>query len=102
MKNARAPLTPNLKRQATNLGERLSLARRRRKISAETAAARARTSRSTISRLENGDARVSIDILLRLLSIYGLSKDVDALAADDQLGRTLQDADLPARIRHRE
>lgn len=94
MKNATKPLTPKLQRRAQALGERLQKARLRRKLSASLAATRARISRSTLSRLENGDPSVSFATVLRLLSIYGLDSDLDTLAADDELGRRLQDAEL--------
>ncbi len=101
MKTPKAPLTPKLERQAKALGERFALARRRRMITGKAAAARARTSPSTLSRFENGDATVSLDVVLRLLSVYGLSEDIDALAADDKLGRDLQDANIVTKKRVR-
>ena len=94
MKKDKAPLPPTLSRQAKQLGERLARARLRRKISSDAAAVRARTSRSTLSRLENGDPSVSLDLVIRLLAVYGLADDLDLLARDDELGRALQDANL--------
>lgn len=99
MKVPRDRLTPNLDHKVVALGQRLALARRRRRITAETAAARSRCSRSTISRLENGDSRVSFNVVVRLLSIYGLLDDLDVVAKDDELGRKLQDAKLMQRRR---
>lgn len=108
MKKPTAPLPPRLRRRALALGERLRQARLRRKLPASLAAARARVSRSTLSRLENGDPAVSFATVLRLLSVYGLDADMEVLAADDELGRRLQDAELktprraPKRRRTRE
>lgn len=101
MKPPSRPLTPKLDRKAQALGERLALVRRRRRITAEEAAARAMISRKTLSRLESGAASVGIDTLLRLLIAYGLDGDIDLIAADDQLGRDLQDAEIstPRRVR---
>lgn len=103
MKSSSGPLPPRLRRRAEALGERLKKARLRRRLPAELVATRARVSRSTLSRLENGDPRVSWATILRVLSIYGLDGDLDRLAADDELGRRLQDAELkvPKRARRR-
>lgn len=103
MKKSTGSLPPRLARRADALGDRLGKARLRRKLSGELVASRARISRSTLSRLENGDPSVSLATVLRLLSIYGLDADIDILAADDELGRRLQDADLrtPRRARRR-
>lgn len=97
MKKPTGSLTPKLARRAKDLGERLRLARLRRRLASELAATRARASRSTLSRLENGDPSVSFATVLRLLSIYGLDADIDKLAADDELGRNLRDAQLTTR-----
>lgn len=94
MKKSTGSLPPKLARRARALGDRLRKARLRRKLSSELVATRARVSRSTLSRLENGDASVSFATVLRLLSIYGLDSGIDTLAADDELGRRLQDAEL--------
>lgn len=94
MKTKTGPLPPRLKRRASALGERLQNARLRRKLSGVLVAERARISRSTLSRLENGDPSVSLATVCRLLSIYGLDEDLDTLAADDEIGRRLQDANL--------
>lgn len=94
MKSRIDSLAPRLARRTRALGERLKNARLRRRLPAELVAVRARTSRSTLSRLENGDPRVSWATIMRVLSIYGLDSDVDRLAGDDELGRRLQDAEL--------
>jgi len=94
MKTKTQTLPPKLMRKAQALGERLKKARLRRRLPSDLVAVRARTSRSTLSRLENGDPAVSFATVLRVLSVYGLASDVDGLAADDELGRRLQDADL--------
>jgi transcriptional regulator with XRE-family HTH domain len=58
-------------------------------------AARADTSRMTIYKLEHGDMSVSLGVLVRVLGVLGLLDDLTAIASDDELGRRLQDADLP-------
>lgn len=84
-----------------SFGERLRLARLRRKLSAETVAKRSDISRQTLVKVERGDPSVTFGTYLRVLSIYGLEADFDAVAADDKLGHKLQDLALtvPKRIR---
>lgn len=94
MKKSVDPLPPRLRRRSKALGGRLQKARLRRKLATELVAERARVSRTTLYRVERGDSAVSFATILRLLSIYGLDEDLDAIAADDELGRRLQDADL--------
>jgi transcriptional regulator with XRE-family HTH domain len=77
------------------LGGRLRLARKRRRLSAVQAAERMGVARDTLYRLERGDGAVSVGVLLRALRVLGLDADIDRLAADDVLGRKLQDMALP-------
>jgi transcriptional regulator with XRE-family HTH domain len=56
-----------------------------------TVAIRAGVSVPTLRKLERGDAAVSIAAFLRVLQVLGLGADIDELAADDALGRQLQD-----------
>jgi transcriptional regulator with XRE-family HTH domain len=80
-------------------GERLRAARLRRKFSVDTVAARAGISRMTLFRAEKGEATVSLGTYLRILEVLRLEKDIALLAKDDELGRRLQDLDLPPRRR---
>jgi len=75
-------------------GERLMLARKRRKITTEVAAARARITRVTLSRAEKGSPEVSLGIYFRILSVLHLQEDLNKVAIDDELGRKLQDLGL--------
>ena len=83
---------PGAARQLTALGARLELARRRRRMTQGTLASRAGISIPTLRKLEQGDAGVSIATFLRILQVLGLGNDIDRLAADDELGRRLQDS----------
>jgi DNA-binding XRE family transcriptional regulator len=56
-----------------------------------TLAARADVSLPTIRKLEKGDPTTSLATMVRALQVLGLEKDIDLLAANDELGRTLQD-----------
>lgn len=81
-------------RQLAGLGLRLRLARERRKLSTEVFAERLGASRETLRRMEKGDATIAMGTFLRALRILGLDRDIDRLAADDELGRKLQDIAL--------
>ena len=87
-------LLPKHQRILADLGENLKLARLRRKLSAQQVAERAGVSRSTLSLMENGSAGSSLGKLLQVLVVLGLEADLAKVAADDVLGRKLEDARL--------
>lgn len=88
---------PPATRQLTSLGERLRLARLRRRYSAESVAKRAGVARGTLYRVEEGDPGVSLATYASVLRVLGLQNDLDLVARDDVLGRKLQDLKLPTR-----
>jgi transcriptional regulator with XRE-family HTH domain len=90
-------LFPPLARQLVLLGERLRIARLRRRYSAESVAKRAGIARTTLYRAEEGDAGVSIAVYASVLRVLGLQSDLDLVGRDDVLGRKLQDLQLPTR-----
>jgi transcriptional regulator with XRE-family HTH domain len=92
-------LYPSGQRQLHALGERLRLARLRRAFSAETVCARANISRPTLTKIEKGDASVTMGSYLQVLRVLEMEADLSALAADDIIGRRLQDAGLARRAR---
>lgn len=89
------PMFPAEKKLLVDLGERLRLARLRRRFTAELVSERAGISRMTLSRVERGSPAVSLGVYLRVLSVLNLEGDLSLLAADDRLGRRLQDLELP-------
>ncbi len=100
MPNNVPPLYPRYRRLAIALGERIRQARLRRRMSATELAERIGVSRPTLRSLERGDMTVSLGVLVRALGVLGLEADLDRLAADDLLGRRLQDAEArPGRRR---
>ncbi|MCK5857181.1 MAG: helix-turn-helix transcriptional regulator [Bacteroidales bacterium] len=76
------------------MGENIKLARKRRKLTAVQVAERARISRNTLYLLEKGSSSVSIGALFNVLRVLNLQDDFLKLAADDELGRKLQDIEL--------
>jgi len=89
-----SPTFGNAERQLKALGERLRLARKRRRISSILMAQRVGISRDTLHRLEKGDPTIGLGTWLRALRVLGLDADLDRLAADDPVGRKLQDLAL--------
>ncbi len=82
---------PSVTRQAQELGERMRLARLRRKLTTVLFAERMGVSRETLRRLEAGDPNIAFGTYMRALRVLGLDQDIDAVARDDVLGRKLQD-----------
>ena len=76
------------------LGERLRLARKRRKLTTGQVAERAGISRSTLYHLEMGEANSSMGTLLQVLMALRLEDDLALLGKDDVLGQKLMDAQL--------
>lgn len=91
MPKRQPPVFPSASRRLVALGERLALARKRRRLTQQTVAVRAGVSIPTLRKLESGDAGVSLATAIRILQVLGLASDVDRLAEDDDLGRRLQD-----------
>src|SRR6202161_1394361 len=93
------PLYPGQKRALAALGERLRLARLRRKLTIEVTCQRAGISRMTLFRAEAGSPAIALGTLLRILAVLGLEADLELIARDDKAGRLLQDQALPVRRR---
>jgi len=82
------------------MGSQIKMARLRRRISAELAAERAGISRTTLWAVEKGSPSVSIGIYAAVLhSLNGMDRELLHIAKDDELGRKLQDLELPIRKR---
>ncbi|MEA1876013.1 MAG: helix-turn-helix transcriptional regulator [Bacteroidota bacterium] len=94
MKRKAVILFPKHQEMMEQLGENIRLARKRRKLTATQVSERANISRNTLYLLEKGKSSVSIGALFNVLRVLGLQKDILKLAADDELGRKLQDLAL--------
>ncbi len=82
------------------MGEQIKMARLRRKLSVELVAERAGISRATLWSVEKGAPSVAMGIYAAVLhALNNMDKDLLLVAKDDELGRKLQDLDLPIRRR---
>jgi transcriptional regulator with XRE-family HTH domain len=97
MPTKQPPMYLPQKRLLQSLGERLRLARLRRKLGVDITCERAGISRMTLYRAEAGNSAVALGTVVRILSVLGLESDLDQIARDDKLGRLLQDNELKAR-----
>ena len=93
-------LLPQTQEILNQMGEQIRLARLRRHLSAELVAERAGISRMTLSNIEKGSPSVAIGSYAAVLhALNGMDKDLLLVAKDDELGRKLQDLELPTRRR---
>lgn len=99
MQNRNTSLLPGAAKILTAFGENIKMARLRRKLSAAQVAERANISRPTLLAIEKGVPGVAMGSYVQVLFVLNLEKDLLAVAADDMLGRKLQDAALPIKSR---
>ena len=96
------PHTPPaaVRRTLRKLGADIHDARRRRKLPMAVVAERAFTSRSTLQKVEAGDANVSIGIYASVLQALGLLEGLSQIAdiGNDSVGQALASADLPKQV----
>lgn len=90
-----------VRRTLRKLGQDIREARLRRNLPMELVAARAFTSRATVTRVEKGDPSVSMGIYAQVLQALGLLPGVGDLAdpGRDPVGQTLAAEALPKRAR---
>lgn len=100
MSKKKAVIMPKTQMYLEQMGEQIKLARLRRKLPARLVAERAGISRQTLISIEKGSATVSIGSYAAVLhALNNLDRDLLLIAKDDELGRKLQDLDLPTRKR---
>jgi len=93
-------LLPETEEILQQMGLQIKYARLRRKLSSQLVAERAGISRATLSSIEKGASSVSIGCYAAVLhALNYMDKDLLLVAKDDELGRKLQDLDLPIRQR---
>lgn len=98
---SKTALPSSVRRALKKLGADISVARRRRKISTVLMAERAFISRNTLAKAEDGDPGVSLGVYASILFVLGLTDRLANLAdpAHDPLGQSLEEDNLPKRIR---
>lgn len=94
MANTTSPLLPATEELLKEFGERLRLARMRRRLQAKEVAQRAGMTEVTLRRVERGLPGVSMGAYLAVMQVLQLQGDVAKWATDDIQGRHLQDAEL--------
>lgn len=90
-------------RALRKLGEDLKNARKRRRITTKLIAERASISRTTLTKIEKGDAGVSIGAYAKVLFTLGLISHLADMVdiRFDKLGQALETEYLPKRVRHK-
>ena len=100
MKERTTVILPQTQEMLNQMGDQIRLARLRRHLSAELVSERAGISRVTLSNIEKGSPSVAIGSYAAVLhALNGMDKDLLLIAKDDELGRKLQDLELPTRRR---
>jgi transcriptional regulator with XRE-family HTH domain len=94
-----APLLPATTELLSRFGERLRLARLRRRLTARQVAERSGMSPMTLRSLERGGSGVTMGAYLAVMQVLGIENDLKLLGQADPVGRDLQDAQLPAPTR---
>jgi len=94
MKSKKQILFPKHRKILEIVGENIKLARKRRHLTTIQVAERANIGRNTLYLIERGNTGVSIGALFNVMRVLGLQDDFLKLAADDELGKKLQDIEL--------
>lgn len=94
LKSKKQKIFPQHRKILEQLGENIKLARKRRKLTATQFAERANIDRTTLYYIEQGKPSVAIGAYFNVLRVLNLHEDIMKVAADDTLGRKLQDMNL--------
>jgi transcriptional regulator with XRE-family HTH domain len=91
MSKRTAALLPVTEALLRDLGERLRIARLRRRLQARQVAERAGMNVMTLRALERGAPGVTMGAYAAVLQVLSIEQDLARVAAEDPLGRALQD-----------
>ncbi len=94
-------LPPEVAASISRLGQHISIARKRRKMTLDEMASRMFVTRKTLSRLEKGTPGVSFAVLASALWVLGFEKDLLEVAHPDKdkIGKYRERQRLPKRVR---
>lgn len=93
-------IMPDTQKILDTMGEQIKMARLRRNLATDLVAERAGISRATLWAVEKGSPTVALGTYAAVLhALGGMDKDFEQIARDDELGRKLQDLNLPSRQR---
>jgi transcriptional regulator with XRE-family HTH domain len=88
-----------VKALAAAIGQRLRIARKRRRLTQAELGARAGINRLTVRKVEAGEVQTAIGAYVAMTWALGLDKQLDELFASDPEGEALERARLPQRVR---
>jgi transcriptional regulator with XRE-family HTH domain len=94
MAKTTSPLLPYTYELLESFGDRLRLARLRRKLTAKQVASLAGMVPLTLRGLEQGGAGVTIGAYLAVMQVLGIEHDLNYMVQADPVGRDLQDSRL--------
>ncbi|MCC7464697.1 MAG: helix-turn-helix transcriptional regulator [Saprospiraceae bacterium] len=94
MQSKKVLLFPSHQKMMEQVGINIKLARKRRGLTTVQVAERAGINRTTLYQVEKGNPGVAMGTYFNVLRVLGLHNDFLKLAADDELGKKLQDLDL--------
>ncbi len=93
-------ILPKMRDTLGIMGSQIKMARLRRNLPASLVAERAGVSRATVVAIEQGKSSVSMGSYCAVLhALNGLDADLLKIAKDDELGKKIQDLNLPTRAR---
>ncbi len=89
-----ALIFPSKRKILDRLGENITLAMKRRRITQDLMHRRTMISKPTLRKIMKGDPTVSLGHYVMVLGVLGLAEDLIHVAEDDVFGRKLQDIEL--------
>lgn len=102
-KSMHTPLPFEVRGAVSSLGERIRIARIRRRMSQEELAMACDISRRTLYRIESGEAGIAVGNIFTVLWKLGLLESTSMVADPnlDEHGKILESARMPQRVRSR-
>ncbi len=89
-----AIIFPSKRKILDRLGENITLAMKRRRITQDLMHRRTMISKPTLRKIMKGDPTVSLGHYVMVLGVLRLAEDLVHVAEDDVFGRKLQDIEL--------